>query len=171
MEWLTSIPDILSLLFGGSVISIVTWRFARRKAAADAKQAEAEAKKAEAEAAKEKQDYYQQMMEDLSKDRDYYKGERDEYRATIKRYDERMDMMERNQARQGRMIEAMRPFLCSDLSCKRRKRVVLSVDGGCDGTQENDGTAQESTETATENTSTEEPGQAADIEPVEQNVL
>ena len=33
---MTSIPDWLSLLFGGSLISIVTWKFARRKAAADA---------------------------------------------------------------------------------------------------------------------------------------
>ena len=135
MDWLTNIPDWLSLLFGGSLISVITWRFARQKAAAEAKeaeakakQAEAEAKKAEAEALKEKQDYYQQMAEDLAKDRDYYKGERDEYRAVIKRSNERMDELERNQARQGRMIEAMRPFLCADLSCKLRKRVVLSAD-------------------------------------------
>ena len=133
MDWLTNIPDWLSLIFGGSIISIVTWRFARQKAAAEAKeaeakakQAEAEAKKAEAEAMKEKQDYYQQMADDLAKDRDYYKGERDEYRNTIKRYDERMDALERKQARQGRMIEAMRPFLCADLGCKSRKRVVAS---------------------------------------------
>lgn len=126
MEWFENITNILSLLFGGSVISIVTWRFARKKANAEALQAEAEAKKAEAEALKEKQDYYQQMMDDLSKDRDYYKGERDEYRRTIKKYDERMDLLERNQARQGRMIEAMRPFLCADLACKLRKRVVAS---------------------------------------------
>ena len=75
---------------------------------------------------KEKQDYYQQMADDLAKDRDYYKGERDEYRKTIRQYDERMNQLERNQARQGRMIEAMRPFLCADLSCKLRKRVVAS---------------------------------------------
>ena len=133
MDWLTNIPDWLSLIFGGSIISIVTWRFARQKAAAEAKeaeakakQAEAEAKKAEAEAMKEKQDYYQRMADDLAKDRDYYKGERDEYRKTIKQYDERMNLLERNQARQGRMIETMRPFLCADLSCKKRKRVVAS---------------------------------------------
>ncbi len=133
MEWLTEIPNWLSLIFGGSIISIVTWRFARQKAAAEAKeaeakakQAEAEAKKAEAEAMKEKQDYYQRMADDLAKDRDYYKGERDEYRKTIKQYDERMNLLERNQARQGRMIETMRPFLCADLSCKKRKRVVAS---------------------------------------------
>ena len=89
MEWFDSITNILSLLFGGSIISIVTWKIARRKAEAEAKQAEAEAKKAEAEAQKEKQDYYQQMMDDLAKDRDYYKGERDEYRKTLKVYDER----------------------------------------------------------------------------------
>ena len=136
MEWLTQIPDWLSLIFGGSIISIITWRFARQKAAAEAKeaeakakQAEAEAKKAEAEAMKEKQDYYQQLADDLSKDRDYYKNERDEYRKAIKAYDERIDVLERNQARQGRMIESMRPFLCADLSCKLRKRVVLSATG------------------------------------------
>ena len=136
MEWLSSIPDIVSLLFGGSLISIVTWKFARMKAAAEAKeaeakakQAEAEAKKAEAEAMKEKQDYYQQMADDLAKDRDYYKGERDEMRQTIKKYDERIDILERNQARQGRMIESMRPFLCADLSCKLRKRVIVSETG------------------------------------------
>lgn len=133
MEWLTNIPDWLSLIFGGSIISIVTWRFARQKAAAEAKEAEAKAKQAEAEAEKakaealmEKQNYYQQLVDDMAKDRDYYKGERDEYRNTIRQYDERMSLLERNQARQGRMIEAMRPFLCADLSCKKRKRVVAS---------------------------------------------
>lgn len=144
MEWFfNNITDILSLVFGGSLISIVTWRFARRKAAADAKKAEAEAKQAEAEAkqaeaeakqkeaeaAEARQNYYQQMMDDIAKDRDYYKGERDEMRNTIKKYDERMDQLERSVARNGRMVEAMRPFMCADLHCKKRQRVVLSADG------------------------------------------
>ena len=68
MDVFDSITNILSLLFGGSVISIVTWRYARRKAEAEAKQAEAEAKKGD-------QDYYQQMIDDVAKDRDYYKKE------------------------------------------------------------------------------------------------
>lgn len=129
MEWFDSFTNILSLLFGGSLISLVTWKIARRKAEAEAKEAEANAKKAEAEAAKEKQDYYQQMMDDLAKDRDYYKQERDEYRHTIKVYDERIEKLERAVARNGRMVEAMRPFMCADLSCKLRKRVVLSENG------------------------------------------
>ena len=124
-----SITNILSLLFGGSVISIVTWRFARRKAYAEAKQAEAEARKAEAEAQQEKQNYYQQIIDDIAKDRDYYKHERDEYRETIKGYDVRIDALERTVARNGRMVESMRPFTCADLSCKLRKRVIISEEG------------------------------------------
>lgn len=127
---LDSIITILGLLFGGgSLGGIFVWRYTRKQAAAEAMKAEAEAKKAEAEAMKEKQDYYQQMAEDLAKDRDYYKGERDEYRATIKRYDERIDDLERKVARNGRMVETMRPFMCADLSCKLRKRVVVSEEG------------------------------------------
>ena len=91
MDVFDSITNILSLLFGGSVISIVTWRYARRKAEAEAKQAEAEAKKGD-------QDYYQQMMDDIAKDRDYYKKERDCMRDTIKSYDARIDDLERKVA-------------------------------------------------------------------------
>lgn len=131
-----SITNVLSLIFGGSLISVVTWKFARMKAAAEAKQAEAEAKraeaeakKAEAEAMKEKQDYYQQMADDIAKDRDYYKVERNELRQTIKSYDERIEGLERAVARNGRMVEAMRPFMCADLKCKLRRRVTLSPEG------------------------------------------
>lgn len=171
MEWLTNIPDWLSMIFGGSIISVVTWRFARQKAAAEAKeaeakakQAEAEAKKVEAEAMKEKQDYYQQMADDMAKDRDYYKGERDEYRTTIKKYDERMDQLERIQARQGRMIESMRPFLCADLSCKLRKRVVISGDEVVDPATEGAGTERRDKQAADD--SGESRPEAADIEPL-----
>jgi chromosome segregation ATPase len=89
MEWFDSISNILSLLFGGSVISIFTWKIARRKANAEATQAEIEAAKA-------KQDYYQQMMEDLSKDRDYWKHSYEEMRDIIRKYDERIAELEQN---------------------------------------------------------------------------
>jgi hypothetical protein len=32
-------------------------------------------------------------------------------------------------ARNGRMVESMRPFTCADLSCKLRKRVIISEEG------------------------------------------
>ena len=144
MELFDSFTNVLSLLFGGSLISIVTWRFARRMAAADAKraeaearQAEAEARKAEAEAMKEKQDYYQQMADDLAKDRDYYKQDRDDQRQQLdkltrsvaewkRQTDETIETLRRQVARNGRQLEAVRPLICADLTCKLRKRVVVS---------------------------------------------
>ena len=142
MEILDSLTNILSLLFGGSLISVITWKFARRKAAAEAKQAEAaarqaeaEAKKAEAEALLEKQNYYQQMAEDLSKDRDYYKQDRDEQRERLDKLtrsmtewkrltDQTIDDLRRQVSRNGRQLEAIRPFVCADLKCKKRVRVT-----------------------------------------------
>lgn len=129
MDVFDSITNILSLLFGGSVISIVTWRYARRKAEAEAKQAEAEAKKGD-------QDYYQQMIDDVAKDRDYYKKERDEYRDTIKSYDARIDDLERRVARNGRMVESLRPFICTNLDCKLRHRATISAAGEIDTTEQ-----------------------------------
>lgn len=139
MDVFDSITNILSLLFGGSVISIVTWRYARRKAEAEAKQAEAEAKKGD-------QDYYQQMMDDIAKDRDYYKKERDCMRDTIKSYDTRIDDLERKVARNGRMVESLRPFICTDLSCKLRHRAVISANGEIDTTEEQQQTNEDNDE-------------------------
>lgn len=133
MEWFENITNILSLLFGGSVISIVTWRFTRRKA-------EAEAKKAEAEAQQEKQNYYQQLVTDIASDRDYYKQDRDEQRERLDKLtrsmtdwkritDETIDDLRRQVSRNGRQLEAIRPFICADLKCKKRVRVVVSAEG------------------------------------------
>lgn len=125
-----SIVSVIGLLLGGgSLGSLIMWQIAKKKANAEASKAEAEANKAEAEAAKEKQDYYQQMMDDMAKDRDYYKQERDEYRRTIKSYDERIDDLERKVARNGRIVESLRPFICTDLKCQLRHRAVISENG------------------------------------------
>ena len=112
---LDTIISILGIFLGGGAGAFFTWKYQRRKA--------------KAEANKEEQDYYQQMMKDLAADRDYYKQERNDLRTTIKSYDERIDTLERAVARNGRMVEGMRPFMCSDLSCKLRKRVVISTEG------------------------------------------
>lgn len=129
MELLENLNNILSILFGGTLISIITWKFARRKAAAEALKAEAEAKQAEAEAQKEKQDYYQQMMADLSKDRDYYKQDRDEQRKRQDDMEKKIRDLERDVARNGRMVDALRPFICTDLTCLLRHHAVISENG------------------------------------------
>lgn len=120
-----------------------------KMAEAEAKLKEAEVEKAKIEAAKERQDYYQQLAKDLAEDRedrkrqndelrqerDHYKNERNEYREQLskltdefrdfrRKSEDDMDALKRTQARQGRMIEAMRPFMCGDLKCPNRQRVT-----------------------------------------------
>lgn len=112
---LDTIISILGIFLGGGAGAFFTWKYQRRKA--------------KAEANKEEQDYYQQMMKDLAADRDYYKQERNDLRQTIKSYDERIDDLERKVARNGRIVESLRPFICTDLKCKLRHRAVISENG------------------------------------------
>ena len=118
-------------------------------AEAEAKLKEAEVEKAKIEAKKEDQDYYQQLAKDIMEDRedrkrqndelrserDHYKNERnelrdalskltDEFRDFRRKSEDDIDILRRTQARQGRMVEAMRPFMCGDLKCKNRQRVT-----------------------------------------------
>mgnify|MGYP003305875876 FL=1 len=121
---LDTIISIMGLLLGGGCGAFFTWRWQR--------------KKAKAEAEKEEQGYYQQMMKDIAQDRDYYKQERDEYRKTIKSYDERIDDLERKVARNGRIVESLRPFICTDLKCKLRHRAVISDSGEIEDKKQED---------------------------------
>lgn len=142
-----SIINLFGLFIGGgSIVSLVTWKIARRKAVAEAKQAEAvatqaeaEAKKAEAEALQEKQNYYQQIIDDLVKDRDYYKTDRDEQRDRLDKLtssvmewkqiseDERMKMKnDINMLR--RQIDCIRPLLCGKEGCLLRVPVDVNED-------------------------------------------
>lgn len=130
---LEAIISLIGLFLGGGGGAFFTWRYMRRKAKAEAQQAEVDA-------AKDKQEYYQRIIEDVAKDRDYYKQERDEVRERMDKMahsfmdwrleadKDRMDM-KLEIARLGRKVEVMAPFMCGDLQCKLRKRVVLSEEG------------------------------------------
>ena len=142
-----TIISLLGLFIGGGGGAFFTWRFMRRKA-------KAEAETAEIDAAKELQDMYQQMltdakqdredrkqqMDELRQERDQYKQERNELRGSIEKLEESLRNMrceyqkekaetDRKIAQLGRKVEAMRPFLCGDMLCKKRQRVAL-LDGG-----------------------------------------
>lgn len=139
-----SIITLITLLIGGGGIgSILTWRYSRSKA--------------QVEVDKEKQDYYQQLIDDLAKDRedrkrqndelraerDHYKNGRNELRDELEKlreevrklHDDRQKEREESQAklmecdskiaRLSRKVDAMRPFLCTDLSCKKRNIVTI----------------------------------------------
>jgi uncharacterized coiled-coil DUF342 family protein len=144
---LDSIISILGLFIGGGGGAFFTWRFMRRKA-------KAEAVTAEVDAAKDMQDMYQQMLEDakrdredrreqveeLRADRDHYKQERNELRDRMEKLmhsfmewrveaDNDRSKMKMDIAKLGRKVETMVPFMCGNLTCKDRQRVVLSDDG------------------------------------------
>ena len=130
---LEAIISLIGLFVGGGSGAFFTWRYMRRKAKAEAVQAEVEA-------AKDKQEYYRGIIDDVAKDRDYYKQERDEIRERMDKMDnsfmdwrmeadkDRMDM-KMQIAKLGRKVETMAPFMCGDLQCKLRKNVVLTEDG------------------------------------------
>lgn len=144
---LEAIISFLGLFIGGGGGAFFTWRFMRRKA-------KAEAVTAEVDAAKDMQDLYQQMladtkteredrkqqMDELRQERDHYKSDRNELRERMEQMarsfmdwrieaDNDRSAMKMQIAKLGRKVEMMAPFMCGDLSCKLRKRVVLSDDG------------------------------------------
>ena len=144
---LESIVSIVSLVLGGTGIgTFFTWRWAKKEAAAKAAEAEAQAEKAKVEAEKAKvemaqqvQDIYQQALSDknaevedknriiqeLRQDRDHFRQERNEYRQEVAQLKSDMDAIKFTQARQSRQIDAMRPFLCADMMCRKRKSVTM----------------------------------------------
>ena len=132
-----AIISFIGLFVGGGAGAFFTWRYQRKKAKAEAEQAEVDAEK-------DKQDYYQQLLEDykshheeLRSEREHYKNERNELRDKVEKMDAEMRNMkrlwtdkeietDRKIAQLGRRVEAMRPFLCGDLKCKKRQLVTLS---------------------------------------------
>ena len=152
---LDSFISILGLLFGGGALGgIATWRWQRVRAKAEAQEKEAEAKSAEVDMAQKVQDTYQQMLEDKNKevddnhrlieelrqDRDHYKKDRDELRGELEKLtkqffdfktdnEREMMTMRRDIARNGRMVECMRPLLCGREGCGIRVPVTISAAG------------------------------------------
>ena len=139
-----SILTVLGLVLGGGGIGgFMTWRYARRKEKASAKEAEANAVTAETTAVKEVQDVYQQLITDVKADRDEQKAyinelkddrrhlreERSQLVQRLDQTDEKVRELQAQVARNGRMVESLRPFMCADLSCKLRQRVTISAEG------------------------------------------
>ena len=127
-----TIIAILGLFIGGGGGAFFTWRWQRKKA-------KAEAENAEIDAAKELQDMYQQMLADaktdredrkaqideLRQERDHYKNDRNELRDRLDATDEKIRELSNIVARNGRQIEAMRPFMCYVSGCRKRQLVEV----------------------------------------------
>lgn len=149
MNWV----ELISMLIGASgltgfVVALVTIRYQKSKA-------KSEAKGAEAEADMKRQDYYQEMMEDLQKDRERMKEVREEQEAYIhelkqdrKQLREERDTLRQEKedltgvitklqeeqrkqgdkiARLGRMYKAMTPLICTNTNCKKRQGDIMGL--------------------------------------------
>lgn len=128
-----TVISLLGLFIGGGGGAFFTWRWMRRKA-------KAEAQTEEVNMAKAVQDAYQQMLQDketdledrkkviaeLREERDHYKNDRNELRDRVGKMEDTVLELKREVARNGRMVESMRPFLCYDMKCKKRVRVQVS---------------------------------------------
>ena len=152
---LEAIISLLGLFVGGGGGCFFTWRWMNRRAKAEAKEKEAEAKSAEVDMAQKVQDTYQEMLEDKNKevednhrliaelreDRDHYKKGyvemRDEVEKLIKDfYDFKRDTeaerqkMKRDIARNTRIAESSRPFMCGLApDCAKCVPVIISDEG------------------------------------------
>lgn len=128
-----TIIAILGLFIGGGGGAFFTWRYQRKKA-------KAEAVTAEAAASKELQDVYQQLITDIKTDRDEQKAyinelkedrnhlrkDRDDLRKRQDELEQQVRSLQKDVARNGRMVECMRPFLCGKSGCKDRMPVNIS---------------------------------------------
>lgn len=123
---------LIGALTGGGLTGFFQWRANRRKANGEATQTEADAMKS-------LQDVYQQALEDqqsyivklretrdhIVADREEMRRENNDLRKRINDTDEKVRQLERDVARNGRMVESLRPFLCGRIGCKDRIKVDL----------------------------------------------
>jgi chromosome segregation ATPase len=125
--------SIATLLLGGGGGAFFTWRYQRQRA-------KAEAMDSEATATEKVQDVYQQLITDIKTDRDeqkayiqelkedrrHLRADRDDLRRRQDELEESVRGLQRDVARNNRLVEAMRPMLCGRQGCVDRVAVALS---------------------------------------------
>jgi hypothetical protein len=152
---LEAIISFIGLFLGGGGGAFFTWRWMNRRARAEAKEKEAEAKSAEVDMAQKVPDTYQEMLDDKNKevednhrliaelreDRDHYKQGYMEMRDEVEKlskdfYEFKRDTeaerqkMKRDIARNTRIAESSRPFMCGLApDCAKCVPVIISDEG------------------------------------------
>lgn len=134
----TWIAIIGLLLGGGGIGTFFTWKYTKRK------------EKAEADTAV--QDVYQQLIADIKTDRDEQKAyilelkedrrhlreERDELRNRQDKLEDDIFQLKRQVARNGRMVECLRPLVCGRRGCPDRLPAEILEEGVNENTEKND---------------------------------
>lgn len=143
IDWGTVIVSVLTLLLGGGIGWLFTLRQTRRKA-------DGEAQQVVADSWKSVQDVYQQTIadlngycEDIRKDRNHLREERDTQRKESEvlrqkylQMEDQIIKLKAAIARQGRKIEALTPFLCGVVACLNRSKVELKEENDTTTTTE-----------------------------------
>lgn len=126
MDWLLGLAGII---FGGGVSWLVFFRQSKNKADGEAKQAQAQAQQMALEAVKTLQEVYDRTISRLNTDRDELQGyvtklkdEREELLARIDKTEAVVRNLQDEVSSNRRAVEALRPFLCYDLTCRKRVR-------------------------------------------------
>lgn len=139
MDFDSIVPVLITALFSGGLSSILTIKYTRIRVRGEARQAENEATKAV-------QDVYQELVDDVKKDREeqkqyiaelkedrnHLRQDRDELRVENQKLRKVMVELQTEiqdikniQARQGRKIESLSPFICIK-DCKNRMSSTIS---------------------------------------------
>jgi hypothetical protein len=124
---------VVTALGGWELIKyLLTLRSQRRLSNSEADKAEQEVESERVEVWKGMQDVYQQTIDDqkrfyndLLQDRNEQREENNALRRRINQMDEKVIALERDVARNGRMVEALRPFVCYKTDCMDRQRTDL----------------------------------------------
>ena len=105
------------------------WKQSKNKLDGEAKQAQAQAQQMALEAVKTLQEVYDRTISRLNTDRDELQGyvtklkdEREELLARIDKTEAVVRNLQDEVSSNRRAVEALRPFLCYDLKCRKRVR-------------------------------------------------
>ena len=147
MDYLNIMEIVGLVLGGGGLTSLLSYKVARRQALSEARRAENEAKNAENEATKTVQDVYQELIDDVKRDREEQKAyikeikedrahlrnsrnelreENTKLRKEVNSLRDEVQEIKKEQARQGRKVDVLTPFICGRAEeCADRIKVTL----------------------------------------------
>lgn len=108
MNELTSIiiTGLVTMLTGSGIGSLITMRYTRRQA--------------KNEATRGLQDIYQQMIDDLTKDRNFYKDQTEQLREQIVGLNMKVERLEKEVRENRQALKDLQPSLCGRSNCTQR---------------------------------------------------
>ncbi len=102
---------LVTLVTGGGLGSLVTLRWSRMSA--------------KNEAQKGMQDIYQELMDDLKRDRDFYKEQSEQLREQIATLNLKVEQLEREVRENRQSLKDLQPNLCGRSGCAQR--IYMSI--------------------------------------------